>query len=81
MARLQGFLMRYKQDPAQAVRMAADLREEILHAEASQGPDSSPPARHLPAHSGRRRVLTVAEIDKMPFNPQPGWDKDVTVIG
>ena len=26
------------------------------------------------------RTLTAEEVDKMVFNPQPGWDKDIKVL-
>ena len=33
-----------------------------------------------PVKSRGRRVLSVAEVDRMPFNPQPGWDRDLKDI-
>ena len=36
--------------------------------------------RTTPVKSRGRRVLSVAEVDRMPFNPQPGWDRDIKDI-
>ena len=33
-----------------------------------------------PVKSRSRRVLSIAEVDRMPFNPQPGWDRDIKDI-
>ena len=33
-----------------------------------------------PVKSRGRRVLSIAEVDRMPFNPQPGWDRDLKDI-
>jgi hypothetical protein len=85
MAMLQGHLLRYKNDPEGAQR---DVH--LLVSERRGGP----PGHSLSAGSGitasavtskqpvvsKRRALTVEEVDKMVFNPQPGWDKDITSI-
>ena len=44
----------------------------------SGGSDRDAP---LPAPRPRRRgPLSIAEIDRMPFNPQPGWDKGIPTL-
>ena len=38
-------------------------------------------SNHTSPVKGRgRRVLSVAEVDRMPFNPQLGWDRDIKDI-
>lgn len=80
MAQLQGHFMRFKEAPAEAIANVADLLAtaqvittathpgEIVHSsEESVSSVSTPRGRGW-------RQLSVAEVDRMVFNPQPGWD-------
>jgi hypothetical protein len=90
MALLQGHLLRHKNDPEGAIRDAYQLAAErgkvtidrsAGSAKADGGNSSgggSAPAK--PVASRGRRVLTAEEVDKMVFNPQPGWDKGITSL-
>ena len=89
MAQLQGHLLRYKNDPEGAIRGISQLAasENLKHRPAgasSSNSESSGDKKVSNAMAGGakrgRRVLTVEEVDKMYFNPQPGWDKDVPNI-
>lgn len=82
---LQGHLLRYKNDPRGAIEGVRLLAEEKkansgmgLRNMAATGNKTEAPAK--PAVASKRRVLTAEEIDKMYFNPQTGWDKDVPSI-
>jgi hypothetical protein len=88
MALLQGHLLRHKNDPEGAIRDAYQLaaergkvtirRDAASKGDGSNGTGGSAPAK--PVVSRGRRVLTAEEVDKMVFNPQPGWDKGITSL-
>ena len=91
MAELQGHLMNFKEDPEGAVRDIPALQSAIegrAHRVAMQEEE----ARRMAALAGYRdgeagnrgsrggrggRRLTADEVDKMAFNPQPGWEEAV----
>lgn len=82
MALLQGHLLRFKNDPEGAIRSAAEMGSRTSRGlNNSSGGDAVPDAETIVKKTkpvvSKRRVLTVEEVDKMYFNPQPGWDKDV----
>ena len=71
MAELQGFLIARKGDRHAALAEASSLIRDPRpgpSASTSGGPPTSPKKR------GRRR-LTALDVDRMPFNPQPGWEE------
>ena len=37
-------------------------------------------SNHNFVHGAGRRIMSVADIDRMPFNPQPGWDRGIKSI-
>lgn len=82
MALLQGHLLRYKNDPEGAISTAARMGQDRAAGptksdnSTSSGGEKEAPKKAAPVVS-KRRVLTVEEVDKMYFNPQPGWDKDI----
>lgn len=77
MALLQGHLLRYKNDPEGAISSATQIGGSRKGDSGSNGGgESGAPKKAAPVVS-KRRVLTVEEVDKMYFNPQPGWDKDL----
>lgn len=83
MALLQGHLLRFKNDPEAAIRAAAtmgrsDRDSKTTTHSGNQDNNAPKPAEKKAAPVvSKRRVLTVEEVDKMYFNPQPGWDKDL----
>jgi len=92
MALLQGHLLLYKHDPEGAIASAAQIGRMAHHPGSHHAHSSGKtgdgeggggkkeetlvPKKAAPVVS-KRRVLTVEEVDKMYFNPQAGWDKDV----
>ena len=71
MAELQGYLIARKGDRHAALAEASSLIRDARAGPASSsrgGPPTSPKKR------GRRR-LTALDVDRMPFNPQPGWEE------
>ena len=71
MAELQGFLIARKGDRRAALAEASSLIRDPRPGPSSSsrgGPPTSPKKR------GRRR-LTALDVDRMPFNPQPGWEE------
>lgn len=86
MALLQGHLLRYKNDPHAAIEGVRLLAEEkklknsgLSHGKAAAAGKTGA-AGAKPVVASKRRVLTVEEVDKMYFNPQTGWDKDIPNI-
>ena len=72
MAELQGFLIARKGDRRAALAEASSLIRDPRpgpSASMSGGPPTSPKKQR-----GRRR-LTALDVDRMPFNPQPGWEE------
>ncbi len=85
MALLQGHLLLYKHDPEGAIASAAQIGRMAHHpgshstqssGKTGDGVEAPVPKKAAPVVS-KRRVLTVEEVDKMYFNPQAGWDKDI----
>ena len=71
MAELQGYLIARKGDRRAALAEASSFIRDPRpgpSASTSGGPPTSPKPR------GRRR-LTALDVDRMPFNPQPGWEE------
>jgi len=71
MAELQGFLIARKGDRRAALAEASSLIRDPRpgpSASTNGGPPTSPKKR------GRRR-LTALDVDRMPFNPQEGWEE------
>ena len=82
MAHLQGHLLRYKNDPEGAIKGVPEmLQQKQQGANSRVNSNSSASVKSSPGlkNSNKKlsRTLTVAEIDRMYFNPQAGWDKDV----
>ena len=86
MALLQGHLLRYKNDPDGAVRdvstslTAAEKPRKVVHTGGSnRGATGAAKSggKVVMNNSVNKRVKTAAEIDKMVFNPQPGWDSNL----
>jgi len=91
MALLQGHLLLFKHDPEGAIASAAQIGRMAHHpgshntnapagktggGDEEKKEDAQVPKKAAPVVS-KRRVLTVEEVDKMYFNPQAGWDKDI----
>lgn len=77
MAALQGYLLRYKTSAAQA---RSNIHTLLDHVVAKQKKVDPEPVQGHSLSKGKPRAvrkLTVDEVDRMYFNPQPGWDKDI----
>jgi hypothetical protein len=80
MAQLQGHFLKHKTDALDAIRNVNEL--------VSVSKSGSPPApvmqrsndvdeafvRERALRRAKRGPISAIEVDKMPFNPQPGWD-------
>ena len=81
MAHLQGHLLRYKNDPEGAIKGVPEMQQQKQSANSRGNSNCSASVKSSPGlkNSNKKlsRTLTVAEIDRMYFNPQAGWDKDV----
>jgi chaperone BCS1 len=76
-AHIQGFLLAYKRSPEAAIANIEELVARVRESDAQAtrpSTDSDTRGDTGPRRSGRR-VLTAAEVDKMPFNPQEGWEE------
>ena len=82
MATLQGHLLRHKDDCAGAIadvfRLSSDRRG--VAAPSSSAGDASSTTRRERQHSSLPRTLTAQQVDRMVFNPQEGWDKDIVTL-
>lgn len=85
MAALQGYLLQHRDSPQSALvnihSLPKSLASNQIH---SQVPPSdsvlaleSEMAWKEPVQPRPVRRLTVEEVDKMVFNPQQNWDKDL----
>ncbi len=72
MAELQGFLIARKGDSVKALAEASSLIRDPRPGPSSRV-DAGPPAS--PGKKRGRRRLTALDVDRMPFNPQPGWEE------
>ena len=80
MAELQGFLLTRKFDRAAALADVADIGDVLRVAPPPETPaldDDDDDEEPLPVKSRGRKRLTALEVDRMVFNPQPGWEDDV----
>jgi hypothetical protein len=82
MAALQGYFLRNKDDAVKAIdnihailETAADRHNPIYHNHTLAKTGPSKPAKNVKARAVK--PLTVEQVDKMYFNPQPGWDKHI----
>jgi hypothetical protein len=84
MAKLQGYFVQYAESFESAILNVGTLRdstnlmkiEDNKAYEATQREGLDIPFKKTNRMQGVRR-LTVEEIDKMVFNPQDGWDRDI----
>ena len=84
MAKLQGYLLLHKMNPSGAIENTHRLFESKHPTEQSYGAahrlndvelDELDRARR--ERRARRGALSPSEVDRMVFNPQVGWDKDL----
>ncbi len=79
MAQLQGYFLLHKEDPDAALaHLQSIANSQFHHSPESQHhrlKTSQPPIQIPRREAGRR--LTAFDLDKMPFNPQNDWEKDV----
>lgn len=90
MAMLQGYLLRHKDNAEGAVADVSQLVSgEYSYRPAAASSSADPPAKvdssKAPVAGQRRphvvtggsRRATAEEVDRMVFNPQEGWDRDL----
>ena len=82
MAELQGFLLTRKFDRAAALADVADIGDVLRVAPPPETPalddeEEEEEEEPRPVKSRGRKRLTALEVDRMVFNPQPGWEDDV----
>jgi hypothetical protein len=83
MAALQGYLLRYKDTPEEAIINIDSLRQDIENREREAEKHGKSVSSSMSSTRKKEvtprpvRPLTVEEVDKMYFNPQAGWDKDL----
>jgi len=81
MAELQGHLLNHKSSPEVAIeQVASHLAKSIDVSRGKVSSDtaaSSEPAQNSSAKPGGKRRLSAFDIDKIAFNPQPGWEEEV----
>ena len=83
MARLQGHFVRYRASALEAVTHAEELKQasEESKAEITASAEESVELEKLQREQALRRAkrgpLTAADVDRMVFNPQPGWDDNI----
>lgn len=86
MAALQGYFLQYKNDPISAVdaksielflnRLNSVNPPASAHAECFEDDEIAAVVTRMAAEKrARRGPLSVSDVDRMPFNPQEGWDK------
>ena len=81
MAELQGHLLNYKESPAEAVAQIHELEASILVGRGSEckaavaGETTTKTA--APSRPAARKRLTAFDVDRVPFNPQEGWEEAV----
>ena len=75
MAEIQGYLLQYKTSPENAVKNAhVGLLAMRPSRKADEG-GSEVEAPRIRVKGKPVKQLTPAEVDKMMFNPQPGWEE------
>jgi hypothetical protein len=83
MAALQGYLLRYKDTPEEAIINIDSLRQDMENREREAEKHGKSVSSSMSSTRKKEvkprpvRPLTVEEVDKMYFNPQAGWDKDL----
>ncbi len=80
MAALQGYLLRHKESSQRAMDDIDNLVHDIGSREKEKPKDSEVPTIHRKPREVKPRPvkpLTAEQVDKMYFNPQAGWDKDL----
>lgn len=77
MAELQGFLIARKGDAGAALAEASLVVRDRRAAGPASGGGEGPPTAPTAKKSRGRRRLAALDVDRMPFNPQPGWEEEV----
>jgi hypothetical protein len=82
MAQLQGYFLSHKDDPYGAFEDLQRRAKSQSDSSVDLRPLPPPPLvsqqqrqRSPPSSTGRR--ISAHELDKMPFNPQHDWEKDI----
>ena len=77
MASLQGYLLRHKNSASAALGALSTLLDDVRSSVLSPSSPSTGPVVSRVGKVRPVRPLTAEEVDKMVFNPQPGWDKNI----
>ncbi len=80
MAELQGYFLLYKDDPLAASNNIESIKSSRIsstHTSRSSPSETVGTATASSVRPQSRRMLTAFEIDKMTFNPQYDWEKDI----
>lgn len=79
MAALQGYFLRHKDSPFLAIEQVYTLINEDRPIQKPPTPatSSTSPGQNRQVKPRPVRILTAADVDRMVFNPQEGWDKDI----
>lgn len=81
MARLQGHFVQHRACAADAVTHAAELKQPSEESKLETSEEESSELEKLRREQALKRAkrgpLTAADVDRMVFNPQPGWDDSI----
>jgi len=82
MAKIQGYLLKYKNDSKSAIESLYTLSNKQqeynpskVNSNQIKNSDLKSNNKSMNSTKGRIRTLSPLEIDRMYFNPQPGWDE------
>jgi hypothetical protein len=78
MAALQGFFLRNKDDALKAIANVSSILENANTSRHTISATSMPHKQPRgPVKPRPVKPLTIEQVDKMYFNPQPGWDQNL----
>ena len=86
MAELQGYFLKYKDDPNGAINNFSSIdcakienadTQKMVTVDDNEVAKSQSAGDKINKPLRKRRMLTALEVDKMPFNPQYDWEKDI----
>ena len=80
MARLQGHFAQYRESATDAIDHAYELKQPTGDVDNVRSGDSDHIEglkRDLAVRRAKRGPLTASDVDRMVFNPQPGWDDNI----
>ena len=75
MADLQGFLLQHKHDPSSALSNVQTSLVSAINSRQSREPSGGSIATANWKRGKSSKPLSATEVDKIPFNPQQGWEE------